>query len=144
MAEAPKIEVTTREAILAVGFVFLTILAVALVQAGVITNPISLGLMVTLTIGLIFVGHFMARAGIISRTAVPLWYIFTFGVVMLVYGGIQAGYIPAAFLISGATVMEIAITNAMFYTLVVMAVVAAVAAIYAGYRYYKKKALGMI
>jgi len=144
MAEAPKIEVTTREAILAVGFVFLTILAVALVQAGIITNPISLGLMVTLTIGLIFVGHFMARAGIISRTAVPLWYIFTFGVVMLVYGGIQAGYIPAAFLISGATVMEIAITNAMFYTLVVMAVVAAVAAIYAGYRYYKKKALGMI
>jgi len=144
MAEAPKVEVTTREAVLAVGFVFLTILAVALVQAGVITNPISLGLMVTLTIGLIFIGHFMARAGIISRTAVPLWYIFTFGVVMLVYGGIQAGYIPAAFLISRATVTEIAITNAMFYTLVIMAVVAAVAAIYAGYRYYKKKALGMI
>jgi len=40
--------------------------------------------------------------------------------------------------------MEIAITNALFYTLVIMAVVAAVAAIYVGYRYYKKKALGMI
>jgi len=80
MAEAPaKIEVTTREAILAVGFVFLTIIAVALVQAGVITNPVTLGLMITLTIGLIFVGHFMARAGIISRSAVPLWYVFTFG-----------------------------------------------------------------
>jgi len=144
MAEAPKIEVTTREAILAVGFVFLTIIAVALVQAGVITNPVTLGLMITLTIGLIFVGHFMARAGIISRSAVPLWYVFTFGIVMLVYGGIASGYIPVAFLISGASVMEIAITNALFYTLVIMAVVAAVAAIYVGYRYYKKRALGMI
>ena len=144
MAEAAKVEVTSREAVLAVGFVFLTILAVALVQAGVITNPMTLGLMVTLTIGLIFVGHFMARAGIISRSAVSLWYIFTFGVVMLVYGGIQAGYIPVALLISRATVTEIAVTNAMFYTLVVMAVVAAVAAIYAGYRYYKRRAMGMI
>ena len=144
MAEAPKIEVTTREAILAIGFVFLTIIAVALVQAGVITNPVTLGLMITLTIGLIFVGHFMARAGIISRSAVPLWYVFTFGIVMLVYGGIASGYIPVAFLVSGASVMEIAITNALFYTLVIMAVVAAVAAIYVGYRYYKKKALGMI
>lgn len=143
MAEA-KVEVTSKEAILAVGFVFLTILAVALVQAGVITNPLTLGLMVTLTIGLIFVGHFMTRAGVISRSALPLWYIFTFGVVMLVYGGIQSGYIPVAFMVSGASVAEIAITNAMFYTLVVMAVVAAVAAIYAGYRYYRKRALGMI
>ncbi|RLF08517.1 MAG: hypothetical protein DRJ60_00200 [Thermoprotei archaeon] len=139
-----ELEFSEREAILAVGFVFLTIVAIALVQSGVITNPLTLGLMVTLTIGLIFVGHSMAGAGIISRSAVPLWYIFTFGVVMLVYGGIQAGYIPIAFLISRATVMEIAITNAMFYTLIITAVVAAVAAIYAGYKYYKKRALGMI
>ena len=144
MAEAAKIEVTTREAILAVGFVFLTIIAVALVQAGIITNPVTLGLMITLTIGLIFVGHFMARAGIISRSAVPLWYVFTFGVVMLVYGGIASGAIPVAFLVAGASVMEIAITNALFYTLVVMAVIAAFAALYAGYRYYKRRALGTI
>jgi len=144
MAEAPKVEVTSREAMLAVGFVFLTILAVALVQAGVITNPLTLGLMVTLTIGLIFVGHFMTRAGVISRSALPLWYIFTFGVVMLVYGGIQSGYIPAAFMFSGASVAETALTNAMFYTLVVMAVVAAVATVYAGYRYYRKHAPSMV
>jgi len=141
---APRVEVTSREAILAIGFVLLTIIAVALVQAGIITNPISLGLMITLTIGLIFVGHFMVRAGIISRSAVPLWYIFTFGIVMLVYGGIASGSIPVAFLIAGASVMEIAITNALFYTLVIMAVVAAVAAVYVGYRYYKKRALGMV
>ena len=142
--EAPKIEVTTREAILAASFVFLVILAIALVQAGIITNPLSLGLMVTLTVGLIFVGYFMARAGVISRSALPLWYIFTFGVVMLVYGGIQTGYIPAAFVYGKASVMELALTNAMFYTLVALAVIAAVAVIYAGYRYYKKRAVGAI
>jgi len=141
MAEAPpKIEITTREAVLAVAFVFLTILAVALVQAGIITNPMTLGIMVTLTIGLIFVGYFMARAGVISKQALPLWYVLTFGIVMLVYGGIQAGYIPAAFAISYASVAEIALTNAMFYTLVAVAVIGAVAAVWASYRYYKKRA----
>jgi len=144
MAEAPKVEVTTREAVLATGLVLLTLIAVALVQTGVITNPMSLGLMITLTIGLIFVGHFMARANIISKGALPLWYIFTFGIVMLVYGGIESGYIPVAFLIAGASIHEIAITNSLFYTLIIVAIIAAGAAVYAGYRYYKKRALGMI
>jgi len=144
MAEAPRVEVSAREAVLALGFVFLVVLSVALVQAGVITNPLSLGLMVTLTIALIFVGHFMVKAGIISRSAVPLWYLFTLGVVLMVYGGIQAGYIPAAFLIAGASVAEVAVTNAMFYTLVIMSVLAAIAAVYAGYRYYKRRALGTL
>jgi len=40
--------------------------------------------------------------------------------------------------------MELALTNAMFYTLVALAVIAAVAVIYAGYRYYKKRAVGAI
>lgn len=143
MAE-PRVEVTQREAFLALGFVFLIIIAVALVQAGVITNPISLGLMVTLTIGLIFVGHFMVKAGVISRSAIPLWYVFIFGVVMLVYGAIQGGLIPIAFLVAGASIQEIALTNALFYTLLITAVVAAVVVVYAGYRYYKKRALAMI
>jgi len=144
MAEAPRIEVTSREAILAIAFVFMVILTVSLVQAGIITNPLTLGLIVTLTIGLIFVGHFLAKAGVISRTAVPLWYVLIFGVILLIYGGIEAGYIPVAFIIPQASVMEIAITNSMFYTLVILAVVAAVVIIYAGYRYYKKRALGMV
>lgn len=144
MAEAAKVEVTTREALLAIGLVFMVLIALALAQTGIITNPMTVGLMITLTIGLIFVGHFMARAQIISRGALPLWYIFTFGVVMLVYGGIASGYIPVAFMIAGASIHEIAITNSLFYTLVILSVVAAVAIIYAGYRYYKKRAVGMI
>ena len=139
MAEATRVEITTREAVLAVGFVFLTIITIALVQAGVITNPVALGLMITLVIALIFVGHFMARANIISRGALPLWYIFTFGLTMLIYGGIYSGVIPVAFMIAGASVHEVAITNSLFYVLVIMAVIAAVAAIYVGHQYYKRR-----
>jgi len=133
-----KLEVSPKEAILAVSFVFLTMLAVALVQAGIVSNPLILGLLITLTVGLVFIGHILVRTGAISRSAVPLWYIFTFGLVMLLYGGIQAGYIPVAF-VCKATIMEIAITNAVLYTLLVLAIVATVAVVYLYYqrrRYY--------
>jgi len=143
MAEAAKLEISTRDAILAIGFVGLVILGIALVQAGYITNPLSLGLMVTLSIGLILVGHILVKAGVFSPSALLLWYVFAFGLVMAVYGGIVYGYIPVAFLVGGASVNEIAITNAMFYVLVVLAVVAAIAVVYACYQYYKRRALGV-
>ena len=142
MAEETKIEITSREAILAVGFVFLVLIAIALIQAGVITNPLSLGLMITITVALILVGHFLARAKVISRSAVPLWYIMVFGIVMLVYGGVVTGYLPAI-AIPHASIAEVAMTTALFYTLVIVGVIAVLAVLYMGYRYYKKKALGM-
>jgi len=86
MAEAAKLEISTRDAILAIGFVGLVILGIALVQAGYITNPLSLGLMVTLSIGLILVGHILVKAGVFSPSALLLWYVFAFGLVMAVYG----------------------------------------------------------
>lgn len=136
---AARVEMSTREALLAIGFVFLTLITVALVQSGVITNPMVLGILVTLTIGLIFIGHAMVRAGVISRSAIPLWYIFAFGLVMLLYGGIYRGYIPLAFAISQASIAEIAVTNALFYTLLILSIVAAVASVYV---LYKKKIIG--
>jgi len=144
MAEAARIEITSREAMFAIAFVFTIVVTVGLIQAGVITNPLTLGLVVTITIVMIFVGTLLAQRGIISRGALPLWYVLIFGVVLLFYGGIEAGYIPVAFIISKATVMEIALTNSLFYALVFTAIVAAVAAAYAGYKYYKKRALAMV
>ena len=82
----------------------------------------------------------MVRAGVLAPGALPMWYFLTFGVTLLIYGGISAGYIPVAFAIKGIPLWEIAITNAMFYTLVALAVVAAVAVTYVSYRYYKQKA----
>ena len=94
-------------------------------------------------IALIMVGHALTRAGVFGKNVLPMWYVLTFGIVMLVYGGIVGGYIPIAFTISHASVMEIAITNAMFYTLLALAVAAGVAVVYATYRYYKKRALAV-
>lgn len=125
-----KVEMSSREAFISIAFVFLVILSVALVQAGIITNPLTLGLLITLTIVLIFVGHYMVKVGIISRESTPVWYVFVFGLVMLVYGGINAGFIPLAFVVSGASVAEVAITNSMFYVLVIVAVLAALLGIY--------------
>ena len=141
MSTPPKVEITSREAIIAIGFVLLVIVAVALVQSGVITNPVTLGLIITLTIALIFVGHFLARIGVISRQATPLWYILTFGIVMLVYGGIMMGVVPAAFSLGGVSVLEVALTNALFYTLVVAAIFAALAAVYVYSKHRKKMAV---
>jgi len=135
---ATKVEMSGKEAFLAIAFVFLIMIAVALIQAGVITNPLVLGLLVTLTVVLIFIGHIMVSKGVLSRAGVPLWYILVFGILMLIYGGIHAGYIPLAFLIAGASVEEIAITNAMLYTIIIVAVFALIAVAFAGYKYYKK------
>ncbi|MBW2675218.1 MAG: hypothetical protein JRD89_17710 [Deltaproteobacteria bacterium] len=140
----PIVEITTREALIAVMFVLMVIIAVALVQAGIITNPITLGLMLTLTIGLILVGHALIRIGFLPRGMLPLWYVLTFGIVMLVYGFVESGVIPAAFVIYGASIHEIALTNALFYVFVALAIFAAVVAGYFGYQYWKKRALGAI
>ena len=138
-----KLEVTRSDAIIAMIIVGLVMVAAIAVQAGWITNPLTIGLVVTIAIALIMVGHALTRAGVFGKNVLPMWYVLTFGIVMLVYGGIVGGYIPIAFTISHASVMEIAITNAMFYTLLALAVAAGVAVVYATYRYYKKRALAV-
>jgi len=144
MAERVKLEMTTKQAILAVLFVMMTLLVIGLAEAGFFANPLTVGLLITLTIGLILVGHVMVRAGVLTSGVLPMWYFLTFGVVLLIYGGISAGYIPVAFTLYGALLWEIAITNAMFYTLVALAVIAAIAVVYASYRYYKRRAIGAV
>jgi len=137
-----RLEVSRTDAIIAMIIVGLVMIAAIAVQAGLITNPLTIGLAVTIAIALIMLGHAMVRAGVFGKSVLPMWYVLTFGIVMLAYGGIVSGYVPVAFTISNASVMEIAITNAMFYTLLALAVIAGIATVYATYRYYKKRALG--
>jgi len=137
---AEKMEFATRDVVLAVGFVGIVIITVALSMSGYITSPMTLGILVTESMVLIFIGHAMVNAKVLSKSALPLWYTFSFGMVLLTYGAIEAGYIPVAFVMPGATVMEIAITNSLFYVIVALSIVAAVAVAYAGYQYYKKYA----
>ena len=107
-------------------------------MAGVITSPLTLGLLITMTIVLLFIGHALAKSKVISRSALPLWYCLSLGLVLLSYGLIEAGYIPVAFIVPGATLMEIALTNSMFYVILFLSIVAAASVVYAGYKYYKK------
>jgi len=139
MAEAARIEFSARDAVIAVGFVFIVLVSVAMSMAGIITSPLTLGLLIVLTIVLLFIGQILVRARVINRQALPLWYAFVLGLVLLIYGAIEAGYIPVAFVMPGASVMEVAITNSMFYVIVILSVVAAIAVAYAAYQYYKKQ-----
>lgn len=136
MAQPVRVEMGARESILAIGFVMIVLIAVALAQAGVITNPVSLGLIITMTIGLMLVGHVLVTLGFLSRGAIPLWYMFVFGIIMLSYGFVYSGALPAAVMAPSATLMEIALTSALLYTLLFVGITAAVIAVY---MYYKRK-----
>jgi len=131
-------EFSTRDAALALGFVFLVLFTLALSMTGYISSPLMLGMLVTLTAALIFLGQWLVKAKAIAKSALPLWYVFVLGLVLLLYGAIQAGYIPVAFMMPGASVAEIALTSAMLYALVIVAVAAAFAAGFAASRHVKK------
>lgn len=131
----PRVEIETKDAVIAMGFVIGVIIAVALVSVGIITNPMTLGILVTMTIAMVFLGYIMQSKGILSKTALPLWFIFSFGLVMILYGAIYAGYLPIAFSY-GASVKEVALSNALFYTLIATAVAGAVLSVFFGYKYY--------
>jgi len=135
---ASYIEMSGKEAFLAIGLVFLVIISVALIQAGIISNPLTLGLIVTLTVVLIFIGHVMVSRGVLSKSGISLWYILVFGILMLIYGGIRAGYIPLSFLVAGASIDEIAITNAMLYTVILVTVFALVAVAFVAFKRNRK------
>jgi len=103
-----KVELGTREAMFAIGFVFAIILTIALVNLGIITTPLTLGLIVTLATVMVLLGHTLAQKGILAGASIYVWYILTFGVMMLIYGAIYGGYIPIAFSY-GASVSEVAL-----------------------------------
>ncbi len=136
-AEAPfRIEMSTREAFLAVLLVAAIIATVALAQAGVIQNPLTIGLLMTFAIGMIVVINILVSRGVISRGSMPLFYVFCLGLALILYGAIEKGYLPVAINYSASTT-EVAITNAAFYVLLILALLGAPLAIYAAYKYKK-------
>lgn len=126
VASEAKIHMTTKQAYAAIFFTIFVIAVIGATNANLIKNPMSAGIIVTLTTGLILVGHFLAQKGIIAEGALPLWYMMTAGIIMILAGGILAGMIAPAFVIPGASLVEIAITSAMFYAFVIVAVASAV------------------
>ncbi len=136
---AEKIEVSRLEAIFAMGFIALVLVCLYLAMTGIIASPLTLGLLVVLTVVLLFLGQALVRAKIIARPALPLWYTMVLGLILLIYGAIQAGYLPVAVAVPGASVMEVAITSSLLYAIFVLSIFAAIAAGYAAYKYYKTR-----
>jgi len=136
--DMPKIEMAPKETYLAIGFVFAIILAIVLVNLGYITTPLTLGLIVTLATILVLLGHTLVNKGILAKPTLYIWYLMIFGLTMILYGAIYGGYLPIAFSYGGK-VAEVALSNALFYTLLVVAVVGAVLSTFFGYHYFKKE-----
>jgi len=132
MAAAPKVEITRMEAVFAVIFVIFIVGMVAAAAAGLLANPLIWGLIITITVALIFVGHILVQRGILSRATLPVWYVLVGGLVLITYGMIEAGYLPVAFAfqVAGVGIFELELTSALFYTLVIAAILAAIVAVY--------------
>jgi hypothetical protein len=126
---AYRVEMGLREAVFAVLFMVFVIVLIAAAQAEMF-NPVVVGAIITVTVILVFMGYGLVRMGIITRTALPVWYVFVLGLVMLFYGAIARGIIPLAVYSKSITLQEAALFTALIYVLVVVAVLAIIGVLY--------------
>jgi hypothetical protein len=126
---AYKIEMGFREAVIAVLFMVFVIGLIVAAQAGVF-NPIMVGAIFTVTVILVFIGYGLVKMGFITRSALPVWYVFILGLVLLFYGAIARGVIPLAVYSEAITLQEAALFTALIYVLVVVAVLAIIGVLY--------------
>jgi hypothetical protein len=126
---AYKVEMGFREAVIAVLFMVFVIGLIVAAQAGVF-NPIMVGAILTVTVILVFIGYGLVKMGFITRSALPVWYVFILGLVLLFYGAIARGVIPLAVYSEAITLQEAALFTALIYVLVVVAVLAIIGVLY--------------
>jgi hypothetical protein len=126
---AYKVEMGFREAVIAVLFMVFVIGLIVAAQAGVF-NPIMVGAILTVTVILVFIGYGLVKMGVITRSALPVWYVFILGLVLLFYGAIARGVIPLAVYSEAITLQEAALFTALIYVLVVVAVLAIIGVLY--------------
>jgi len=138
MAEKVKLEISTSQAVLAFLFVIIVVGVLYASLAGYIANPLAVGILLTIAVGLMLSGFYLQKTGYITKQALPLWFVFVIGIVLIIQGMVSKGYLPLVFSF-GAGILEDFLTSTLLYTLLIVAIVAAVAAVYAYSR--KKKAL---
>ena len=126
---AYKVEMGFREAVIAVLFMLFVVGLIVAAQAGVF-NPIMVGAILTVTVILVFIGYGLVKMGVITRSALPVWYVFILGLVLLFYGAIARGVIPLAVYSEAITLQEAALFTALIYVLVVVAVLAIIGVLY--------------
>jgi len=136
MAERPKIEVGAREAAVAILFAFVVLGVLAAAASGLF-NPMLAGAIITLTVLLVLIGHQLVKMGVMTRSAIAIWYIFVLGLMLVFYGLVSRGVIPLAVASGAMTLAEVAVFTATLYTLFIVAVIGLGAALY--YLMTKKK-----
>jgi hypothetical protein len=136
MAERAKIELGAREAVAALLFAFIVLGVLAAAASGLF-NPMLTGTIITLVVILILIGNYLVKLGILSRTAMPLWYILVLGIMLVFYGLVSRGAIPLAVASEAMTFVEIVVFTAMLYTIFIVAIIGLAAALY--YLTVKKK-----
>ena len=124
---AYKVEIGAREAFVAILFMIFAVIVLAIAHAGLF-NPVLVGAVMTIMVFLILIGHWLAKQGVISKAALPIWYVFVLGLVLLFYGAAMRGVIPL--LIGSGTLEESALITALVYTLVLTGVLAMIGALY--------------
>lgn len=124
---AYKVEIGAREAFVAILFMIFAVIVLAIAHAGLF-NPVLVGAVMTIMVFLILIGHWLAKQGVISKAALPMWYVFVLGLVLLFYGAAMRGVIPL--LIGSGTLEESALITALVYTLVLTGVLAMIGALY--------------
>jgi len=126
---AYKVEMGFREAVIAVLFMLFVVGLIVAAQAGVF-NPIMVGAILTVTVILVFIGYGLVKMGVITKSALPVWYVFVLGLVLLFYGAIARGVIPLAVYSEAITLQEATLFTALIYVLVVVAVLAIIGVLY--------------
>ena len=104
MAERIKVEMGLREGLLAIVFAALVLTIIAVAAAGYFSALLA-GVLLTFTVVMIFLGDFLAKTGALSPGARPIWYVFTLGLALVLYGLVQRGVVPLA-VAAGPAVMK--------------------------------------
>jgi hypothetical protein len=136
VAERAKIELGAREAVAALLFALIVLGVLAAAASGAF-NPMLAGTIITLTVLLIFIGHYLVRVGVLSRSSTPLWYILILGIMLIFYGLVSKGLIPLAVASEAMTFAELVVFTTMLYTIFIVAVIGIAAVLY--YLMVKKK-----
>lgn len=125
-------EVTNRELIV---FFASVIIALGVMAGGAmhLFDPLVAGIAVATIVLFFSMAQWLETKGVFGTGMSLVWITFGLGVVMVIAGLVERGVLPMFVYSSSASLMALSITNALIYTMAVLAVTAAGLAIYVFY-----------
>lgn len=130
------IELTNRELIVFFGALVVALFIFAGGAAGWF-DPLTGGIIILTLTALFVIGEWLESKGIFGKGATMVWLVFGLGIVAVISGLIARGILPLAFYTSSTPFLVLAVSNAMLYSLLILAIVALAITVY----FAKKKQL---